>query len=818
MKIFCISLISAFLTFDAPAQISGKLKTKSAQPIPFANVLLLNQPDSSLAKGSVTDESGAFRIDRVRPGTYFLQFSAVGYKTTDLPAFSVIPEAATEIGEQIIEEDIQQMGELVVKAQKPLYQQEIDRTVINVESSIMTKGSSALQVLERSPGVLVDMRNNTIVLNGKSSVLVMLNGKVMRLPMSQVMAMLQAMSANDIEKIEIMTTPPSKYDADGSAGMINIVIKKREDRGTTGSLSASAGYGWGEKGNVSASVSHNTGKLNFYGSYSFLRDHFKDGWEAVGGQDMPVFGGKLNVLAGSAQIGRSNSHNASAGTSLNLGKTTIGVNASYSTSRSNRHLFNHGSYTQIGRDSTLAILSDIYQNGRWNNTVLNGYLERQIAAGETFNLDLDYLIYNSDSPTEAYSTFLDKTGREASPGGTFFSNRQSGIAQSPIRVAVLKMDYTKQLSTNVKLEAGVKGTHTHSSALSRILSLVEEQWVGSSRYTNDTKMHESIGAAYSSLNIRINPKTTLLAGLRYEYAYTHGDADKKENEIDRRLGKFFPSLFLSRKLGDQSEFQASYTTRITRPSFNDLSSYLLYSDPMAATTGNPTLRPTITNNLKFGYNHSGYSFSLTASHDKNPIVLYQQSESAARDLMYQSPQNMAYQDNLDLQATLPLSFTKWWNANLTTIGSLRRFKLDHTREKLQKTYITFNLNGNSTLTFPAGFSMEFNGWYNFTGYDGSKKMKPFGMLNAGLKKELRSNHGSFQLVVNDLFKSMRVRGNFGGLTREAFDLSANFEYRAESARTRIVKLSYSRSFGNNKIKGQASRSNSREENDRIRKN
>jgi iron complex outermembrane recepter protein len=271
-------------------------------------------------------------------------------------------------------------------------------------------------------------------------------------------------------------------------------------------------------------------------------------------------------------------------------------------------------------------------------------------------------------------------------------------------------------------------------------------------------------------------------------------------------------------LNDQSEIQFSYTKRITRPSFNDLSSYLLYNDPMSVATGNPTLRPTLTDNLKFGYNFRGYSFSVTASRDKNPIVLYQQNETAAHDLMYQAPQNMAYQNNLNFQASLPLPITKWWNMTFTGIAGIRQFKLEHTLEKIKKTYGSYNLNGNQTFTLPGGFAFELSGWYNATSYEGSKKIKGFGMLNAGLKKELKNNQGSFQLAVSDIFKSMRVRGNFGGLTREAFDLNANFVYRAESARTRIVKLTYSRSFGNIKIKGQSSRSTSKDESDRIRKN
>jgi iron complex outermembrane receptor protein len=819
MKIFYTSLIITLSTTYAPAQISGKLKTQDQQPVLYANVLLLNLADSSLAKGAVTDETGRYTIEKTDAGRYFLRATAVGYRTLNSPPFEITSdESVKNLGDFVLEDDVQQMGELIVKGQKPLYQQEIDRTVVNVESSVMSKGSSALQVLERSPGVFVDMRNNSIALNGKSSVLVMLNGKLMRLPMPQLVAMLNSMSANDIEKIELITTPPSKYDAEGSAGMINIVLKKRAELGTTGSMSVTAGYGWAEKGGASASISHHTGKLSLYGSYSFLHDHFKDGWEAKGTQNMPLFGGELYVEAGSTQIATSDNHNATAGLSLDLGKTTIGANLTFNSNRSDRHLYNRGSYAMIDTDSLLVMRAEVLGVGRWSNTIANVFFEKQIREGEKLNIDLDYLTYNSRSPTEGYTTFFDQTGKEVTPNGSIFSNRQSGIARSPIEVGVFKMDYSRQLGTKVRLEAGLKGTHTTSSARSRILNLVQGEWVGSSRYTNDTRMQENIAAAYTSFNVIFNPLLSLAAGVRYEYAHTRGDADKEENKIERRLGKFFPSVFLSKKFNERSEIQVSYTKRIARPSFNDLSSYLLYNDPMSVATGNPSLRPTITQNLKFGYNYLGYSFSLTASRDKNPIVLYQQAETAARDLMYQAPQNMAYQNSLSLQANLPFSLAKWWNISLTAIGSVREFQLDHTREKLKKTYAAYNFNGNQTFSLPDDFTFELSGWYNSASYEGSKKIKHLGMLNAGLKKELKNNAGSFQLAVTDVFKTMRVHGNFGGLTREAFDLTANCTYKAESARTRIVKLTYSRAFGNSKVKSQTSRSTSKDENDRIRKN
>jgi hypothetical protein len=331
-------------------------------------------------------------------------------------------------------------------------------------------------------------------------------------------------------------------------------------------------------------------------------------------------------------------------------------------------------------------------------------------------------------------------------------------------------------------------------------------------------MKEWIGATYTSFNIQVTPMVRLMAGVRYEYSHQRMEADKVENQIERKFGKLFPAIFAEKKLTEKSTVQVSYTKRISRPSYNDLASYLLYNDPMSVMTGNPALRATITNNLKLGYTYSGYSFSILASRDDYPIVRYQLAENAERDLMSVSPQNLAYQNNLSFQTDLPFKVTKWWNMSFGFVGGLRQFKLMHTKEKVEKTYFASSVNGSQVFELPGKIAMEISGWYNSFQFDGSKKLEAFGMLNAGIKKELKNNGGSIQLTVTDLLKSIRYTSSYGYLTEEAFSINSYVVYKPESAHTRIVKLTYTRSFGNTKVKGRKSREGvSDDERSRIRR-
>lgn len=173
MKLILTTLVALHVFQTAFGQVHGQVATTDHQFIPFVNVLLLNPADSALVKGMLTDESGRFSFDHVNSGRYFLRCSAVGFKTLNSSVFQVNPLERYDMGHQTLEEDAHQLQEIIIKADKPLYEQQPDRTVINVGSSVMTKGSSALQVLERSPGVSIDYQNNGIALNGKSDVMIM---------------------------------------------------------------------------------------------------------------------------------------------------------------------------------------------------------------------------------------------------------------------------------------------------------------------------------------------------------------------------------------------------------------------------------------------------------------------------------------------------------------------------------------------------------------------------------------------------------------------------------------------------------------------
>jgi iron complex outermembrane recepter protein len=716
--------------------------------------------------------------------------------------------------------DTQRLRQVIVTAVKPLYQQQTTGITVNVEGSLLTKGSSVLEVLERSPGVVIDRRNNDISLNGKEGVMVMIDGRLMRMPTAQVAVMLNGMSADDVSSIELLTTPPASADAQGSAGLINIVLKKTRKKGTSGSYSFTGGYGKGEKATASGNLTHNSEKIDLSGSYTFSHDVSYSDMFITSSEDMPILGGKMNSLFWNTAKPVQNSHDARASIRFRPDPlTTIEDNISYTSNYSNTLSLTQADYN-ILPDSLLQFDGHIQNKNRWGNLGNSLYLDRQLGKKDRVSLGLDYISYKNDNPTDIQSSFHDKDGNRAGTNNdTLFSPHQMGFANTHIQVGVGKIDYVRQPTKNIKLESGIKGAYTDVTSLSGIQSLVNGVWTGRSETVNEIDMHEFIGAAYVSASAQTSPSFSLVIGARYEYAHTQMDNERsKETTVDRIGGMLFPNFSLSKKFGDRSALQFSYTRRIDRPSYNDLASYVSYSDPSAVFTGNPLLRSTITNNLKLGYSYGKYSFSLLLSRDDYPIVRAQLTKSPTGDILYVSPQNLTYLENLNLQANLPVKINDWWSMNYSITGGPRRFRLDYTVQPAEKTYFGYSLNFSQMFRLQAGWSAELSGWYNSVWYSGTVRGDGFGTVNAGIKKELAGNRGIFQLSVSDLFRTMNINSYFGAVTAEVFDIKTHVNYNAESEKFPIIKLSYSRSFGSGSSDTREQRNaGSGAERDRIRK-
>jgi hypothetical protein len=804
MKTLLFILCGLLLTTIAQSQVSGMLTDTNGGPVPFATAVMLKSADSTLVRSAASDEKGVFRLSAAPSGTYVLKISCIGYKDYFSPL--TIRNPAYDAGTIRLKAAGQQLGEVMIRSSKPLVQQTAGGLVVNVQNSIMTKGSSALQVLSRSPGVIVDPQTSAISLNGKSGAMVMMDGKLLRLSADQVAALLNGMTADDIDKIELLSTPPAKYDADGNAGLINIVTKKNKQPGTSGSVIASVGYGKGDKASADIDVNHNSGKVSLHASYSYNHDHSYALLLAQGISNTPIIGDLTNFHYNGQRDFVSAYQGLAVGLDYHPGaKTTIGGRVYYSISSSQNNSHNFGNYASI--DSNLVFDSQLAGNSHTNYLHPSLFLDHVISAAQKLNINLDYFGLHSNGPTQVQSNFSD----------SLFASRQRNLSDANIRVFVTQLDYSNSFNKRLQLETGLKSTYTRSQSISALENLVDNQWISVGAGTsNDLSTRELIAAGYAVLNWKPDSLTSLSAGARYEYSRNTTDHSlNAQYAIDRKLGKLFPDVFFSRKLNATNELQLSYTERISRPSFADLASYVSYNSPTSVFTGNPALKPTITHNLKLAYSANDYLFSILYSRDTNPILGVQGVPGPTKGLVYLMPENADWQNNLAAQATIPVKPAAWWEMNYNLTGGWHQYHISFFPELLKKSYFSYSLNFTESFKLPARYAIELSGYYNSSAYSGNYRSNGNAIFNLGLKKTLENDKGSFQLSISDIFQASNYRGHSGMLVTDAFDTDVQISYRAESYFRPIIKLSYSRSFGSNSKKATRDTNGTKEEQQRL---
>lgn len=791
-------LISVPNNVTAQSQIKGEVVGEDGQPLAYANILLMKATDNTLIKGEVTSETGTYLIRDLTPGKYILAINMLGYEEYRTEPFALDGQAsAKDLGVQALQEDIAQLEEVEVVAKKPLFEQKIDRLVINVANTITSAGSTALEVLERSPGVIVNRQNSAISISGKSGVVVMINDRRNYMSINAVIQLLAGMSADNIERIEIITTPPAGFDAEGNAGFINIVLKKSIDDGFSGSLALSAGYGRGEQGNAGGNFNYRQGKFNLYGDYTYLRNAQSQVFMLSRTAQLE------NELAGTST--RSNrdplqsNHTGRLGLDLELSKNTVvgALFSSYDT-KWTMDALNNAVISSDNRPQTLINTQNTELN-QWRHYGGNLNLKHTFREGETLNVDADFLYYKDNNPTDYLNTYMDGDGNF-----DFEEQARSGKV-TPIKIGVAKLDYGRPLGSKIKMTTGLKGTISRFDNDVSVERLITQGWEADPALTNEYKLDERILAAYADFDLTVDEKTSLKAGLRYEYTNSNLGTVENENIVDRQYGRFFPSVFLSRQLNENSSLNLSYSRRITRPTFNDMAPFVIFMDPTTFFSGNPALQPAFSNTYKIDCRIKSTLLSLQYSTEDSTIANFQSRIIPGTNQQLIYARNQQYQRTASLTISIPFSPAPWYNMFLNAAGAWQEAGI-YNEDILSIVQLkSFNIYSSHTFTLPKDLTLEITGFYNSGALFGSFIMEGFGAVNAGLQKKFSTDGSTLRIGVDNIFNTLiwKMSANVPELQQT---FSGSFQFANPT-----VKISYSRPFGNSKMKGQRKRTTGSEE-------
>ncbi len=779
----CLYLPGAF----AQTQISGTVTDAAGKPLQAASVLLLNAADSVLVKGQLSGEDGEYHLENVAAGTYRLGFSMLGYVyqlTDPFAAEDQMPHK--QLGATALQEDATQLREVSIVARKPLFEQRVDRLVVNVANSITNVGGTALDVLQRSPGILLSRQSNTLSMSGKSGVIIMINGKISRMPPDAVIQMLEGMNASNIERIELIHTPPANFDAEGNAGIINIVLKKTADDGLNGGYSLNAGYGKREKYRAGLNFNYRKKIVNLFGSYDYRFNHNPQVFTNYRGVRSP--GGDFLETDGiSDRSPDLATQNGRLGADFQVSpKTVIGVLGTYFDRDWDMDAVNHIDYSknQMLEHRVQMFTKEINQ---WRSWTGNVNLNHQFTKDKTLSVDADYVYYKIHNPSSY-------TIQDISPEGSLKSETAKRVSkETPINIVVGKADYNQNFGKNVQFETGIKGSMSRFDNDVRVEDRLQENWLVDTKLTSRFQLKEDIAAAYTSFSIKANEKTDIKLGLRYEYTTTNLGSVTQPNVVDRQYGTWFPSAFISRKLTEDQSLNLSYSRRIFRPGFTQLAPYLIFYDPTTIEGGNPALQPVFADAVRSGYRFK--SWQLTVEYNfQNPSIYYLPIVDAVNNTQFNQPANNGKTHTAYADLNFPLHPFKWWEMQNDIFIAYQKNNLLYEGQTLHTIGRFSGLNSTQSFTLPKQFTIEVSGNYITPGFDGLSRWKANGQLNFGIQKKLSEQWGSLNFSVNDIFAS----SNWLTTTEQPeVNLRVSSAYKQAE---RVFMLTWSNKFGNKKLR------------------
>jgi hypothetical protein len=781
--------------------IQGKVHDAQAKEMSFANVLLWNKPDSSMVKGVVSDESGNYIFTEIPKGEYYVEVHILGYAKTHSPVFSFLGTEKNNLATIILVQEDQNLEEVTVVATRPFFELEQGKMVVNVANSISAAGLSVIDVLDRSPGVMVNRQSNSLSVLGKNGVVILMNGHRFRMPMEAAYQMLAGLNSSDVEKIEIITVPPANYDADGDAGFINIVMKKDNDMiGTNGILTIGQGYGSGYNGNMSFSLNHQGPKFSWFGILSATYLDQVQEWEAFRGNNNGFE--DIGIETFTDRFATRQAINYQAGFDYKLTTNTIisglvsGYNNRWDLTAPNVTKSNYS----ISPD-TLFRMTTVEVN-KWSHIMGNINLQHTFQNGQVISTNVDYLTYKNSNP----SLYTIMNYNESND---LISSEEFRITKdTPIDLWVTDLNHSMKIGKSVAVESGVRATFSKFTNTVAFEEKLGSDWIFDPDFSSDGLLNEDILAAFSSAKIEFDDKTTLNAGVRYENTKTNLTTVSGEKIVERHYGDFFPTAFLSRKINADNMIQVSYGRRITRPTFNEMAPFVMFSDPFSFFAGNENILPTYTNTFKTDYSYKSLIFFVQYSMDKNLIARFQPTLDEETNTVFLRTENLDQRQTVAMMVAFPLKITSWWETQNNFTANYQRVNSEQNGEIYEVDQKGLQVVLTNTFTLPKKYTIELMGNYNSPTINGYFNWLSRGFVNLGIQKDFEKS-GVLRISCNDIFETSQLRWR----SFEGADLEFSGRLKFEK---RVFMATYTYKFGNSKIQGTRNRKvGSQEEQRRV---
>jgi hypothetical protein len=755
ISIFIISISSNNLFAQVRADggtISGSVTSKPGnKPLEYASVVLFNSADSTIISGTMTSSDGKFVIEHIPNGNYYLVFSCIGYLDTSSSVFTISSDHPLQsLGKlSLIQVALLQKG-IVVTADKPIYNNFIDRKIYNTEKDLMSQSGSASDLLQNVPSISVDIDGN-VSLRGSENVLMLLNGRPSPLLGKNRADFLQNLPANSIDRIEVITNPSAKYKPDGTSGIINIVLKKKRDAGLSGSVSLNGGPS--SRGNGNLSLNYNPGHFNLYGSYGIR----KDSRNRFSNDNRQYYGqaSDLNSLYNEdlKSLARPFANIATLAIDYDLNDNNqLGVSGDYFRRDFTRNDKSTTQYLNDQSQLTGAFLRSRHDIEYEIENSMTAYFDHSFGK-EDHKLHLEYNL--SDQPEQEDNHYIN-TYQIPVQIPTYDNN----LAKNGERQHQLALEYSNPLSENSTLEAGFS-YEFEKQDLNNITSYFDttrNEFVADTGNTNHFIFDQGLSALYGTFQ-RSFGAFSAMAGLRYEYAQVKSNLINNNSIIRNFYSSLYPSLHLAYELSKTSELQLNYSRRTHRPDGEDLNPFPEYRDPLNIDAGNPYLLPEYIHSVELGWQIRSERLTVT------PSIYYRYRYNGMTSVtvplqdsvLLTTRKNLAHDQSAGIEFIVKGSIGNYLDTDIST--NVFQSTIDASNIGFSKSKSTVSWGGTFNLSLKPriGTTLQLNNYYRSARLTPQGRYLPSFVANFGVRQDFISEKLSIILTTSDFLKTQRMQ-------------------------------------------------------------
>lgn len=766
------------------SELTGSLIAGSDEVIADALVQLLKAKDSSLVKTEFTDEKGIYRFLGIAPGDYFIQANVLGYKSYSGSVFSVNEKTLLEPF-LLVKSEVT-LNEVTVTTRKAYIEREQGKMIVNVENSIASAGSSAFEVIEKSPGVKID-NNDNISFKGKQGVNVWIDGKPTPMTGADLANYLRGIPSFSIEKIEFIANPSAKYDASGTA-IINVKLKKDKRVGTNGTLSLAYGQGVYPKSNNGFTFNHRNKKVNLYVNYN---NAFRKGYNSLR-LDRNFYASdtfKGAYVQNNYLVMDFKNHIAKMGVDYFIdSKNTIAVAINGANNRFNPTGDNVAQVYDDAKINTSYFETQNRSRDWWYNNSINfNYKHLFDSLGSELTTDIDYAHYGNQTQQNFTTRYFNLSNQEYQSPYMLYGDINGGLD-----IYSVKGDYAKPLKYNTRLESGIKSSYVVADNNVAFYDKSNGLSIYDSTKSNHFIYTENINAVYTTF-AKEWKKISAQMGLRVENTHITGNQLVYHSSFDTSYTQLFPSAFIGYQVNEKHSVELNYSRRIERAGYNQLNPFKYYLDPTTYKSGNPYLQPQTTHSFELThvYKQKIYTTASFGRTNKNIIEVIAPAPNQQK-LTIQTYYNLSRAEVYSLNVSVPFEVSKWWytanDVNLfyaTYSGNLANTTITNVGN------INVNINTVNTFNFSSTFSGELSGNYRAKEVYAFETVKPIGYINLGFQKKFVEGRAVIKLSFNDVFHSNRARATtrFTGYV-ESYDVSRD---------TRVITFSFVYKLGNTSV-------------------